>query len=118
MAAVGADFAPEPLDFNDDIDDGISTLAMPGRLAKARGTLRTQPLQLIAWQRVICDEAHSIRNQKTQAARACFALVADARWALTGTPVQNKLDDRGSESCVLYAAHTYALRALFPQFTR
>ena len=91
--AVSADFAPEPLAYRDDVDDGVVTLAIAERLAKARGALRTQPLQLIEWQRVVCDEAHVIRNPRTQAAQACFSLVSAARWALTGTPVQNKLDD-------------------------
>lgn len=93
VPAVGADFAPEPLQFSDDPDDGVKALGLLERQAKARGALRTQPLQLIEWERVVCDEAHAIRNQRTQAAKACFSLVASSKWAVTGTPVQNKLED-------------------------
>jgi len=45
------------------------------------------------WKRVILDEAHLIKNPKTAVAKASFALNAEARWCLTGTPLQNSLDD-------------------------
>ncbi|XP_043252676.1 transcription termination factor 2 isoform X3 [Colletes gigas] len=44
----------------------------------------------IHWERVILDEAHVIRNHKSQASEAICGLVANKRWALTGTPIQNK----------------------------
>ncbi|CAM9896259.1 unnamed protein product, partial [Laminaria digitata] len=48
----------------------------------------------LRWRRVILDEAHSIRNTNTdQQSRACLLLEADQRWAVTGTPIQNSLDD-------------------------
>ncbi|PKI83952.1 DNA helicase rad5 [Malassezia vespertilionis] len=46
-----------------------------------------------SWHRVILDEAHNIKNRSTVAARASFLLHADRRWALTGTPIQNRLTD-------------------------
>ncbi|KAI0689882.1 SNF2 family N-terminal domain-containing protein [Cytidiella melzeri] len=50
-------------------------------------------LQSVHWFRVVLDEAHSIKEVSTVACRACCDLVADRRLCLTGTPVQNKLDD-------------------------
>ncbi|CAN0214983.1 unnamed protein product, partial [Hapterophycus canaliculatus] len=47
----------------------------------------------VRWRRVILDEAHSIRNTDTKQSRACLQLEADQRWAVTGTPIQNSLDD-------------------------
>lgn len=44
----------------------------------------------IHWKRVILDEAHIVRNHKSQASQAVCGFVANKRWALTGTPIQNK----------------------------
>ncbi|KZS95776.1 hypothetical protein SISNIDRAFT_494062 [Sistotremastrum niveocremeum HHB9708] len=53
----------------------------------------TSPLQMIHWFRVVLDEAHSIKETSTVGSRASCDLIADRRLCLTGTPVQNKLDD-------------------------
>ncbi|RPD57037.1 hypothetical protein L227DRAFT_578225 [Lentinus tigrinus ALCF2SS1-6] len=98
----------------DEDDDGVSSegfievdgsgqpIAKPakGKKAKKRkknatGTAAeaTSPLQSIHWFRVVLDEAHSIKETSTVGCRASCDLVADRRLCLTGTPVQNKLDD-------------------------
>lgn len=51
------------------------------------------PLYCIDWLRVILDEAHNIKNRSTMNARACCDLVSRRRWALTGTPIINRLTD-------------------------
>jgi DNA repair protein RAD5 len=50
-------------------------------------------LYAIDWHRIILDEAHYIKGRHTQVTQAVFALKGERRWAVTGTPVQNKLDD-------------------------
>ncbi|CAN1149762.1 Helicase-like transcription factor CHR28 [Linum perenne] len=52
-----------------------------------------RPLAKVAWFRVVLDEAQSIKNHKTQVARACWGLRAKRRWCLSGTPLQNAIDD-------------------------
>ena len=39
------------------------------------------------------DEAHVIANPKAKQSRAVMLLRASRRWAVTGTPLQNKMDD-------------------------
>lgn len=52
-----------------------------------------RPLARVGWFRVILDEAQSIKNHRTQVARACWGLRAKRRWCLSGTPIQNAVDD-------------------------
>lgn len=51
------------------------------------------PLARVGWFRVILDEAQTIKNHRTQVARACCSLRAKRRWCLSGTPIQNAIDD-------------------------
>ncbi|KAK9275422.1 hypothetical protein L1049_022686 [Liquidambar formosana] len=51
------------------------------------------PLARVRWSRVILDEAQTIKNHRTQVARACCSLRAKRRWCLSGTPIQNAIDD-------------------------
>ena len=45
------------------------------------------------WDVVILDEAQAIKNPDSQVARAAYALPAETRLCLTGTPVENRLDE-------------------------
>ncbi|KAL8292853.1 hypothetical protein RQP46_000547 [Phenoliferia psychrophenolica] len=47
----------------------------------------------IEWFRVVLDEAHLIKSRTTRNAKACYALKAQRRWCLTGTPIVNRLED-------------------------
>lgn len=50
-------------------------------------------LRGIAWDVVIADEAQNIKNGETKQARAMRALPARQRLALTGTPMENRLEE-------------------------
>ena len=45
------------------------------------------------WRTVVLDEAQAIKNPDSQTARAAYALPAAFRLALTGTPVENRLEE-------------------------
>jgi non-specific serine/threonine protein kinase len=58
-------------------------------------------LRRIRWDGLVLDEAQTIRNHETRAARAASALGAPRRVALTGTPVENSVADIWSiENCL------------------
>ncbi|KAI2464721.1 SNF2 family N-terminal domain-containing protein [Annulohypoxylon bovei var. microspora] len=48
------------------------------------------------WYRLVLDEAHVIRNWPTKQFRAVMELDATTRWCMTGTPIQNNLEDLAS----------------------
>ncbi|XP_060189050.1 DNA repair protein RAD5B [Lycium barbarum] len=56
----------------------------------------------VDWYRVVLDEAHTIKSWKTLGAQAAFTLSAHCRWCLTGTPLQNNLEDLYSLLCFLH----------------
>ncbi|MCP5040603.1 MAG: DEAD/DEAH box helicase, partial [bacterium] len=49
------------------------------------------------WETVVLDEAQNIKNPDSQVARAAYQLDAHFRLALTGTPVENRLDELWSQ---------------------
>jgi superfamily II DNA or RNA helicase len=54
---------------------------------------------------VILDEAHHIKNMKSDRFRAVNKLQPQRRWALTGTPVQNKIEDLASIFEFVYSGY-------------
>ena len=55
------------------------------------------PLEQTNWFRIVLDEAHMIREQSTRSSQAICTLEANRRWSVTGTPVQNRLEDLGAQ---------------------
>ncbi|KAJ5584408.1 SNF2 family helicase/ATPase [Penicillium hispanicum] len=51
------------------------------------------PLARMNMFRIVLDEAHTIREQNAQQTKAILSLYSQRRWSVTGTPVQNRLED-------------------------
>ncbi|KAI0847485.1 SNF2 family N-terminal domain-containing protein, partial [Daldinia vernicosa] len=62
-------------------------------------------LHQMEWYRVVLDEAHWIKNSSTRQFQASAALCTKRRWCLTGTPIQNKLEDLASLAQFLQLPH-------------
>jgi len=50
-------------------------------------------LTKIKWNRLIFDEAHHLRNKKTERYKSCEKIKSEIRWLISGTPIQNKMSD-------------------------
>ena len=61
-------------------------------LAERKGGGRCALLR-IAWDRVILDEGHEIRNRKSKTHVACMEIRAPIRWVVSGTPIFNSIRD-------------------------
>ncbi|PMD49328.1 uncharacterized protein K444DRAFT_622885 [Hyaloscypha bicolor E] len=76
---------------------------------------KSSPLHAMEWYRVVLDEAHIIRRQVTTFFKAVTDLKARSRWCLTGTPIQNRLDDIGSLFAFIRASPFHNI-AMFRRF--
>lgn len=80
---------------NDKDDELVEVDADGAPLAKKRRKTAEAPntCQRIEWFRIVLDEAHIVKESRTWQSKAVCNLSAPRRICLTGTPIQNKLDD-------------------------
>lgn len=63
-----------------------------GELVKEKSLLHS-----INWGRIILDEAHCIKDRTCSTAKAVFTLKGSLKWALSGTPLQNRVGELYSQ---------------------
>ncbi|MDR2512229.1 MAG: DEAD/DEAH box helicase [Puniceicoccales bacterium] len=76
-------------------EKGMAALSQAEVVVTSYGTL-TRDLEVLrrqTWSVIIADEAQHVKNRRTQNALSLRALQAEGRFVLTGTPVENSLDD-------------------------
>ncbi len=81
----------------------VATYHGPGRRLDAKAhvvltsyalmRLDIESLSAVTWDAVVLDEAQAIKNPTSQVAQAAFALRARFKLILTGTPIENRLDE-------------------------
>ncbi|KAK6157292.1 hypothetical protein DH2020_011540 [Rehmannia glutinosa] len=75
-------------------DCPIENSAVDGRVSSAGKSI----LHSVTWERIILDEAHYIKERRSNTTRAVLTLQSSYKWALSGTPLQNRVGE-------LYSLH-------------
>lgn len=69
----------------------------------------------IDWFRVVFDEAHHLRNPNTNVHRTAKVLKSKIFWFVTGTPIQNKIEDFKS-LCSIFQIESFNLQEIVKTF--
>jgi SNF2 family DNA or RNA helicase len=78
----------------DNLTDGVNTyIVSVSVLNKGSSDIGNTPLHNIKWDRIVVDEAHSIKNKKSKLHQSISQLQSTSRWCLTATPVMNRMTD-------------------------
>ena len=87
------DESDEDYSSSDSTSGGIDDIDMAALVEKAMSGAKNSVLHSLCWWRIILDEAHFIKTRSSQTANAAFSLIGVNRWALSGTPLQNRVGE-------------------------
>ncbi len=78
-----------------DRSDHLDSIPKSDLVVTTYGIIRRDITHLreIDFRCVVLDEAQAIKNEKSQTARACLLLQATERLALSGTPIENRIEE-------------------------
>ncbi|PYI36622.1 hypothetical protein BP00DRAFT_421573 [Aspergillus indologenus CBS 114.80] len=81
----------------DNLEDYDVVITTYGTLTSEHGAIdknkKKTGIFSVYWYRIVLDEAHTIKNRNAKATQSACALDAEYRWCLSGTPLQNNLDE-------------------------
>jgi SNF2 family DNA or RNA helicase len=77
-----------------------------------------EDLMQVKWRRVILDEAQNIKNPSTRQHQAVKKIPSESRFALTGTPVENRLSELWSVYDFLIPGHLGTAAQFGRRFSR
>ena len=63
-------------------------------------------LHQVYWYRIVLDEAQAIKNRDSHTSIACRALIGKCRWAISATPIQNRVEELYPFFRLLQVKHT------------
>ena len=91
------DMTPEEIEaaINSDVEEAKRLAKRESTASRASSSrdVTSSILHGVQWRRIILDEAHAIKDRSCNTAQACFTLSATFRWALSGTPLQNRVGE-------------------------
>lgn len=77
----------------DPSNDPLASVDMEALKAEALEGCAVSVLHTMCFWRIVLDEAHMIKSRSSQTASAAFHLSSVHRWALSGTPLQNRVGE-------------------------
>jgi len=95
LSQIGKYYGPSRQAVVESFDDLRVVLTSYHTMAQEFGTKEFSRRSLFKrkFHRLVLDEAHYIRNEKTKASKSCLALQADVKWVITATPIVNGFGD-------------------------
>ncbi|TFK53181.1 hypothetical protein OE88DRAFT_1626853 [Heliocybe sulcata] len=83
-----------PASDDEESDDFGNTLLKKKPKTRAKKAQEVKnALFKVKWWRIVLDEAHNIKNRNAKMSIACHNLTGKYRWCLTGTPLQNSVEE-------------------------
>jgi SNF2 family DNA or RNA helicase len=101
------DMVAQGIATNGMVAQGIATNGIATNDMVAQGIGKKSALHEMKWDRIIFDEAHHLRNKSTREYEGALKLQSPIKWMVTGTPIQNKINDLYSLLDILGVSKKY-----------
>lgn len=86
---------------SEEISEWNVVLTTYGMISTRKKVGYKSPLWGVDWGRVIYDEAHNMRDMKGNVFNGAIKIKSKIKWMVTGTPIQNRLQDISSLALLL-----------------